>query len=951
MKLKIKKVFALVATVLLVIGVVPIEKVYAFTETTPKTEQKSTIEPLQVSRTLKEISAVNGIQPYSDWYYDKKNITADLSSSPELAYSLTFSNATVFPAESKLPDGYNPKTLLEWGKAPGLNIDILHKHGFTGKGAVIAYVDQPIPKHEQYNSVKVHYTNNTNQSDSMHGPAVLSLLAGKDIGTAPKAEIYYYAHEAWKADQKTHAECLRQIIEQNKRLPEGKKITMVGFSDNIDPSEKNTEAFKQAVKACEEAGIMVWFCGEYGAASFIPYSDKNNYQNLISLKWSNGGDLGVYIPSSGRTTAYARNGAKYVYWAQGGLSWTMPYVLGLYGTAITINPKLTQNELRTLLKQTAYDNNGMKIINPVGFIAEVLKGVGRNAEADAMLKEVAARSEYLYAVMPIASMSEEDISAVNSYLASITDATVLVVDAGAFASEVELYDAMKADATKRGGKVVGVQIFGTSSMVPAFKIKYKVQMTNGIDDGDIFLSDLFYGNFKNDSSKLASGYNVMDHFAQKWDVTLIPEWPVVRLPLEKGQYKAFFDKYNKFVQDSGLERLDIVNFSNPIFASSKHIDDMGQFLNRMSKEFKLLKVPYRLYGNKKGDYPVTTKVLGDFTASNLTLENTKGMSEMIINTHGQWNNIDQTYFTKGEEKRSSLVNMDNINQVLNKNVYYLDTWTCLNGYGMGNNLTTTALNGKAIGVFSATTIISNNGVNNLASVSKMKESNFYYFYYSYLKALNDGKTRHEAFFEAQKAYGNALMENSKKGIRSGEGNYQFNLNNLLAYHNFGVIEPNSSSVIYTSKATKTIVGQKNNSNSSNTNIYVQPLNNETNNMSDGTAVEKAWNVTYNTFSFNKIKKGTYQIYSVTAQKLNNGYYRFNVDFMAPEGINISVFNPPNGNLYMYTDFPKTTGKRSTITFDVKEEYLAKKGESLTLLFYSDSNRPGLNFSWSNQKKK
>ena len=119
-----------------------------------------------------------------------------------------------------------------------------------------------------------------------------------------------------------------------------------------------------------------------------------------------------------------------------------------------------------------------------------------------------------------------------------------------------------ADAAARGGSIVGLQIFGTASMVPAFQVKYKVQMYTGVDDAGYFMSDLFYGNFNNDAEVIANDYNVMDHFAQDWNVDLVPDWPVARLPLEKGEFSAFFEKYNAFAAESGLEQLRLVNFSN-----------------------------------------------------------------------------------------------------------------------------------------------------------------------------------------------------------------------------------------------------------------------------------------------------------------------------------------------------------------------------------------------------
>lgn len=874
----------------------------------------SAIQPLGMVRSWPEIAAVNGVQAYDAFWMPGQLQIEDVSGSTALAYSLTFSDKAQF---SGIPNGYNPEELLEWGKYPGLNVDILHKHGFTGKGATIAYIDQPIDSHEEYENLNLHYINNTSNLDSMHGPTVLSMLAGKEIGTAPEAEVYYYGHASWEGDQTTHAECLYQIIEKNKTLDKDEKITMVGFSDNIVSSEENEKAFEDAVKACEDAGIMVWFCGEYETAAFLPMADKNVPTNLIFNPMYCGRRTdAVTVPASGRTGAatYYFTKAEYIYWGgNGGVSWTMPYVLGLYAIAIEIDPTLKQDELRTLLMDTTYDNNGMRIVNPVGFVAEVLKGVGRTKEAQAMLDEVAARSKYMYAVMDTAAMSKEDLEAVGGYLATITDATVLVADAAAFSSAEELYVALQKDAKERGGKTVGVQLFGTADMVPAFQVQYKVQMPDAVDDGGMFLSDLFYGNFDNDAKKIANSYNVLDHFVEGWDVELVPDWPVARLPLSKGEYKAFFEKYENFVEVTGLERQELVNFSNPIFASNYHTDDMGTFLNRMNEEFELLDIPYRLYGNQKGQYPVNTEVIGGFTVKNLSAENKKGIAEFVINSHGQADNIDNCYFENGDEIRESLINRNNINEVLNNNPYYLDCWTCNNGLGMRDNLTTTALNGNCVGMFSATTIISNNGVNCYASVDEMAKSNFYCFYYHYLKALHDGETRSEAFFIAQRAYAEALIADSKDGIR-GIGNYQFNLCNLLAYHNFGVLEPNKASAAfeaegYIAQAGQSVPKVEQVQSGGGQNAYSLVL-------TDGKPVGELMNIPWD--NENNLKSGEVNVHGCNAQKLDNGYIRFTIDFTARAGMPVCIFDPPNGDLFKMIA-PPTSGARENITYDVKTE--------------------------------
>ena len=868
------------------------------------------IQPLRFTREAAAIQAVGGVEPYGAyWLGEQARVTADLSSSPALAYSLTISDKTSFQS---LPAGYDPAALLEWGKDPGLNVDILHRHGFTGKGAVIAYVDQPIASHPQYSGGNLHYINNSGDDSSMHGPAVLSLLAGKDTGTAPEAEVYFYAHAAWKADQTTHAQCLYQIIQQNEKLPEGKKIRMVGFSDNIDESERNAQAFRDAVAACERAGIMVWFCAEYGAASFAPLSDKNQFSSLTPDHWWRTGypaDL-VFVPTAGRTTAATTGNANYIYWGSGGLSWAMPYVLGLYAIAIEIAPSLTQAQLRQLIVSTAREVNGMRVVDLVSFVAAVLDRAGRGQEAYTIRQEAAARGRYLYAILNSASLTAADQTAIIRYLSTITDATVLVADASRYPNAAALYTALKADAAYRGGTVAGVQIFGTASAVPAFRVDYKVLKGDGqVDNGGNLLTDLFYGNFANDPQRITSHYNVMDHFAQGWNVDLVPQWPVARLPLSSGEFSAFFQKYQSFVSSTGLTRLDLVNFSNPIFAQTKHIDDMGRFLNRMYGEFRLLDTPYRLYGNLDGQYPVTTPVLGNFTPENLARENDAGPMELLINSHGQDNNIDQCLFMNGQEKRVSFLNSQTINQVLDAKPYYLDCWTCLNGFGMADNLTTTALKGRCVGAFTATAVISNNGVNCDASVSQMEKSNFYYFYYQYLKALHEGGSRSQAFFAAQRAYGQALIRDSASAVR-GDGNYQFNLYNLLAYHNFGVLEPNAAGSLYTAKGSLPV-------NSGSPLPYYS--------LTNGTPVGKSKAVTFRTQ--NLLASGTGKVYSCCVQALNNGYVRYTLDCLMPAGMVIHVIPSPTGDL---TSQRNTLGKRETVTFDLRSEVAARGPIALTI---------------------
>lgn len=893
---------------------------------------ESPITKLSSSYSVAKIKPVGSLTTFSEHWFKRDKITEKPSLG--LAYTLGYSSDTTF---SKLPTGYDPHELLEWGKYPGLNLDILHKYGFTGKGATIAYVDQPMDDHVNFQHIDLHNTNNSESKyATMHGNTVLSLLAGKDIGTAPEVEIYFYGHSAWKMDQTTHAECLYQIIEQNKNLPKKDRITMVGFSDGIDPSEKNADAFREATAACEEAGIMVWFCQEYGSAAFLPLSDRNNPENMTTSSWSSSINVPlVFVPGSGRTAAGPASATEYIYWSDGGLSWTMPYMLGLYAIVYEIDPTLTQDDIRTLVVETAYTNSaGMRIVNPVEFVCAALDRVGRTKEAKAMRAEVKARESYIYALVNTSALSTKDLDAIGSYLATLTDGTVLVCDTSTFEDAASIYEAIKADAAERGGRVAGIQIFGTSALVPAFSVKYVAQMIDGIDEMGSLLTDLFYSNFNNDVELIGSDYSVYRHFKEGLNVDLVPQWPVVRLPLEKGEYKAFFKKYKKFAKKTGLENQTIVNFSNPIFQSSNSTDDMGVFLTRMDTEFRILKTDYRLYANQDGDYPVKRKSLGNFTAANLTKENKRGIMELIINTHGQWNNFDRCIFKNGKEIRESLMNMDNINDVLGKNFYYLDAWACNNGTGMGDNIVTTALNGKCVGMFAATHVISNNGVNNKASVETMKQSNFYYFYYNYLKALNEGNTRSTSFFLAQNAYAEALLEDSKNGIRSGEGNYQFNLHNLLDYTNFGVIEPNLATLfMYDSKGLLEQTDEE----------IVRTLRaNKTKGEPTGESGEIRYSVTPDSSDAILIKSYTYE-------RLDNGHTRYTIVFEAPySSYSTFIFNPPNGSDIGYRSGP-VSGNGGIIIYDLKDSSL-EKVEGITVYIGSDEEDAWVYFSSMQQSQ-
>ena len=278
-------------------------------------------------------------------------------------------------------DGVNPldsyDALYLWGADPGLGVRTLHELGYTGEGINVAYIDQPIndtPDYEIADSV-VYNNNIADMDDQMHGQATSSLLCGKNLGTAPGVNLYFFGYPSWKEDQQQYwVVCMDDLIAQNRKLPEDKKIRMAGFSNNPRSDEKYYEDVMDAIRRCNDEGIMVWFCGENASGAFEPYSDKNNKENM-TIGLSDEHEHLAVVPSGSRTSLTSKS--TYQYDEDGGLSWTMPYTLGVYCIALSIDNTLTQDEIRKLVVDTAYVNSsGLRVFDPIEFIAHVLEKVG-----------------------------------------------------------------------------------------------------------------------------------------------------------------------------------------------------------------------------------------------------------------------------------------------------------------------------------------------------------------------------------------------------------------------------------------------------------------------------------------------------------------------------------------------------------------------------------------------
>ena len=327
------------------------------------------------------------ISPYMDVRW--RNLAEfDFANKPDLIKSLWFNTENTWPDRDKLPANVDPKVILQNGMNPGLGVRALHQKGYTGQGVNVAIIDQELIRfdHPEFNGKIVEYFNlcpNNGSGGSMHGPAVASLLVGKNIGTAPGANLYFVAAPSWLGDAGYFAQALDWVVEKNKTLPASNKIRVVSIS--ADPSyiewfPKNQDLWKAAYARATAAGILVLDCSEeYGFIGKC-YYDPNNPESVASCKPGSPNkplvDPSVIrAPASYRTQAEHANWSLfgYQYTGPGGTSWSIPYVAGVLAMGWQIRPEMTGEQMKALLFSTAYVTpEGAKIINPPAFIQALL---------------------------------------------------------------------------------------------------------------------------------------------------------------------------------------------------------------------------------------------------------------------------------------------------------------------------------------------------------------------------------------------------------------------------------------------------------------------------------------------------------------------------------------------------------------------------------------------------
>jgi len=317
--------------------------------------------------------------PDSDnrWQMDLRNSDLSLfdlrNSSKDLLYA-DFDSQTTWPPADRMPADYDPQQIMEMGRNPGLGLRQLHTQGITGQGVGIAIIDYPLlTEHQEYTGqLKWYEEINVGTEDlaQMHGPAVAAIAVGKTVGVAPQADLYYIAHgdNLMQGLFQGHylAMGIRRVLEINRQLPDNQKIRVISISAGWGPSASGYSEVQSAAGEARAAGMLVISSNVTEVHGFkfhglgrSPLADPDVFESYELGAWwayrfSRDGPFSdrLLVPMDARTTASPSGASDYVFYRQGGWSWSIPYIAGMYALAAQVDPSITPDRFWSLALET-----------------------------------------------------------------------------------------------------------------------------------------------------------------------------------------------------------------------------------------------------------------------------------------------------------------------------------------------------------------------------------------------------------------------------------------------------------------------------------------------------------------------------------------------------------------------------------------------------------------------
>jgi len=298
-----------------------------------------------------------------------------------------FDSRPTWPPPPRMAPGFVPVTIMELGKNPGLGVRHLHEGGITGRGISVGVVDQSLLRnHFEYRDRIRHYEeiqplDRFAPQATMHGSAVVSILAGRTVGVAPEADVYYVGASLFQGGLsrlfgqgrqfRWYAQAAERLLEINRTLPAGNRIRVISMQVGWSPKESGYDAITRVVQDAEAQGILVISSSIEDTRGLCfhglgrpPLADPEDADSYEPGSWwkddflADGGRLrreAILVPMDSRTTAAPNGPDDYVFYRTGGWSWSIPYIAGLYALGVQVDPELDPETFWRLAVATGKD--------------------------------------------------------------------------------------------------------------------------------------------------------------------------------------------------------------------------------------------------------------------------------------------------------------------------------------------------------------------------------------------------------------------------------------------------------------------------------------------------------------------------------------------------------------------------------------------------------------------
>jgi len=320
---------------------------------------------LRTNEDLDRLNPFNGLQGV-----DLRSL--DLRAERKRLLRFSYDTRTQWPPAERLPDDFDPAKKLEKACNPGLGIRALHAQGIDGSGVAIAVLDQPLlPDHDEYRHAlkRVISIDVEGVPPQMHGPYVAGFAVGKTLGTAPKAELHYFATPMWKSTSVHFIRALDQILQYNTSTTN--PIRVVSISTGMFPQYPDYPEWQKARERAETAGILVLTCTPEESFPLCMLTRRENGDPENPQEWERGiycRKGGLMVPAGGRTHAGVAAKNCYVFDPVGGFSAVPPTLAGICALALQVNSRLTPAQIRHGLGQTAWRTADGLIVNPAALV-------------------------------------------------------------------------------------------------------------------------------------------------------------------------------------------------------------------------------------------------------------------------------------------------------------------------------------------------------------------------------------------------------------------------------------------------------------------------------------------------------------------------------------------------------------------------------------------------------